>query len=160
MATKEAHNEVHVTENWRQTVRREQTQAKHFKDIWGFLVQTGPPTSLTRPHAVKTVKYINPAGGTWTVAAQRIPAQSKEDTEMDAVSTLSASGHLSALAATSLTHTQRLDWGHTHNPSFRTTNEKYGQRFPLEQFGVAHRTNAPPFVDPFDLMEQESQSQT
>ncbi len=48
-------------------------------------------------------------------------------------STLSASGHLSALAATSLTHTQRLDWGHTHNPSFRTTNEKYGQRLPLEQ---------------------------
>ncbi len=28
------------------------------------------------------------------------------------------------------------------------------------QFGVAHRTNAPPFVDPFDLMEQEAQSQT
>lgn len=92
--------------------RREQTQAKHFKDIWGFLVQTGPPTSvsstslfwphlgsavdqsfllqLTRPHAVKTVKYINPAGGTWTVAAQRIPAQSKVDMEMDAVSSIAA----------------------------------------------------------------------
>ncbi len=28
------------------------------------------------------------------------------------------------------------------------------------QFGVAHRTNAPPFVDPFDLMEQEAECQT
>ncbi len=25
------------------------------------------------------------------------------------------------------------------------------------QFGVAHRTNAPPFVDTFDLMEQEAE---
>ena len=45
---------------------------------------------LTRPHAVKTVKYVNPAGGTWTVAAQRIPAQSKEDMEMDVVSSVAA----------------------------------------------------------------------
>ena len=92
--------------------RREQTQAKHFKDIWGFLVSSDPPTSvsitvcvpavefsqssaryrqvscmqLTRPHAVKTVKYVNPRGGTWTVAAQRIPVQSKDDIEADAVS--------------------------------------------------------------------------
>ena len=41
---------------------------------------------LTRPHAVKTVKYINPSGGTWTVAAQRIPAKNKDDIEADAVS--------------------------------------------------------------------------
>ena len=41
---------------------------------------------LTRPHAVKTVKYVNPHGGTWTVAAQRIPAQSKDDLEAEAVS--------------------------------------------------------------------------
>ncbi len=54
------------------------------------------------------------------------------DTCMQA-STLSASGHLSALAATSLTHSERMEWGHSHNPSFRTTNEKYGQRLPLEQ---------------------------
>ena len=27
------------------------------------------------------------------------------------------------------------------------------------QFGVPRRTNAPPFVDPFDLMEQEEQQQ-
>ena len=85
MAAKEAHNEVHITENWRQTVRqasgpstkarpgavfchrraqrnprhlrcqihllrrcrREQTQAKHFKDVWGFLVSPEPPTSVS-----------------------------------------------------------------------------------------------------------------
>lgn len=41
---------------------------------------------LTRPHAVKTVKYVNPRGGTWTVAAQRIPVQSKDDMEAEAVS--------------------------------------------------------------------------
>ena len=41
---------------------------------------------LTRPHAVKTVKYVNPHGGTWTVAAQRIPAQSKDVLEAEAVS--------------------------------------------------------------------------
>ncbi|KAL3161351.1 hypothetical protein ABBQ32_010248 [Trebouxia sp. C0010 RCD-2024] len=157
MAGKEAHNEVHITENWRQTVKREQTQAKHFKDIWGFLVSPEPPTSLTRPHAVKTVKYVNPHGGTWTVAAQRIPVQSKDDMEAEAASTLSDSGHLSALAATNITHAERVDWSHCHNPSFRTTNQKYGQRLPLEQFGVPRRTNAPSFVTPFDLMEQEAE---
>lgn len=46
---------------------------------------------------------------------------------------LGNTGHLSALDATSVTHSIRLDWSHTHNPSFRTTNEKYGQRLPLEQ---------------------------
>ena len=35
---------------------------------------------------MKTVKYVNPRGGTWTVAAQRIPAQSKDDIEADVVS--------------------------------------------------------------------------
>lgn len=48
-------------------------------------------------------------------------------------SSLKSIGHLSALDATSVTHSIRLDWGHSHNPSFRTTNEKYGQRLPLEQ---------------------------
>ena len=46
---------------------------------------------------------------------------------------LENTAHLSAQAATTLTHSIRLDWGHSHNPSFRTTNEKYGQRLPLEQ---------------------------
>ena len=52
---------------------------------------------------------------------------------MQGSSTLSASGHLSAKDATAMTHSLRMEWGHTHNPSFRTTNEKYGQRLPLEQ---------------------------
>lgn len=43
---------------------------------------------LTRPHAVKTVKYINSHGGTWTVAAQRIPVQNKDDMEAEAVRSL------------------------------------------------------------------------
>ena len=41
---------------------------------------------LTRPHAVKTVKYVNPRGGTWTVAAQRVPAKADDDTDLPLVS--------------------------------------------------------------------------
>ena len=52
---------------------------------------------------------------------------------MSQADSLGNTGHLSALDATSVTHSIRLDWSHTHNPSFRTTNEKYGQRLPLEQ---------------------------
>ena len=33
------------------TCRREQTQAKHFKDTWGFLAVPGPPTSVSLPTA-------------------------------------------------------------------------------------------------------------
>ena len=54
---------------------------------------------------------------------------------------LGNTGHLSALDATSVTHSIRLDWSHTHNPSFRTTNEKYGQRLPLEQVCQCQRVS-------------------
>lgn len=43
---------------------------------------------LTRPHAVKTVKYVNPRGGTWTVAAQRVPAKADDDAGLPMVSSL------------------------------------------------------------------------
>ena len=43
-------------------------------------------TQLTRPHAVKTVKYVNPRGGTWTVAAQRVPAKDDDATDVPLVS--------------------------------------------------------------------------
>ena len=53
---------------------------------------------------MKTVKYINPAGGTWTVAAQRIPAQSKDEMEMDAVSYLLCNTTTTALGKVCLAH--------------------------------------------------------
>ena len=53
-----------------------------------ILMQSSLWLQLTRPHAVKTVKYVNPHGGTWTVAAQRIPAEGKEDAATDLVSLL------------------------------------------------------------------------
>ena len=46
---------------------------------------------------------------------------------------LQQSSHLSAHDSTVLTHSQRMDHLHKHNPLFRTTNEKYGQRMSLEQ---------------------------
>lgn len=61
-------------------------------------------------------------------------------------STLSDSGHLSALAATNITHAERVDWSHCHNPSFRTTNQKYGQRLPLEQVYMLTVYNTQPML--------------
>lgn len=39
--------------------RREQTQAKNFKDIWGFLVSPGPPTSVSFTLQASSVKLSN-----------------------------------------------------------------------------------------------------
>ena len=41
--------------------------------------------------------------------------------------------HLSAFQAADLTHSRRLDYIGLHNSLFRTSNERYGQRLPLEQ---------------------------
>ena len=35
---------------------------------------------------MKTVKYVNPRGGTWTVAAQRIPAKADDESDVPLVS--------------------------------------------------------------------------
>ena len=46
---------------------------------------------------------------------------------------LKSTAHLSAFQAADLTHSRRLDYIGLHNSLFRTTNERYGQRLPLEQ---------------------------
>lgn len=46
---------------------------------------------------------------------------------------LKSTTHLSAFQAADLTHSRRLDYIGLHNSLFRTTNERYGQRLPLEQ---------------------------
>lgn len=42
-------------------------------------------------------------------------------------------GCLSANDSIALAHSNRMEWVHTHNPAFRTTYEKFGQRNSLEQ---------------------------
>eukprot|EP00891_Asterochloris_glomerata_P008700 jgi/Astpho2/8700/Aster-x1538 len=153
-------NEVAATENWRAACSKEQKLANCFDETWGFLKVPGEATSHTRPHQSHSVKYINPKGGTWTVVAQRIPLAASPGTTAAVPDggSLKSTTHLSAFQAADLTHSRRLDYIGLHNSLFRTTNERYGQRLPLEQFGTARRTDAPPYLDPYNLMVEEAVS--
>ncbi|KAK9829016.1 hypothetical protein WJX72_003416 [[Myrmecia] bisecta] len=140
MSDKVEVNHNHVLENFRQTVKREHKLAQAFEDTWGFMVIDEPSTSQTRPHATTNCKYINSRGGTWTVARKRIALNDREAEEQGCTPPNSSrTVTRTAREAARLTHTARLNHIKSHSAAYRTTNQCFGQRMSLEQFGVRSR---------------------
>ncbi|KAG2500813.1 hypothetical protein HYH03_001575 [Edaphochlamys debaryana] len=131
-------------ENWRIRVRKEEYTNKKWQDEWGFLAsRSGTPTHLKDPHARSTVKYFGNAGG-YTLQHKKIPLVGRDaeravsqEKEYMATASLNEGRPTTALQATLLSHSQRMQYIDNNDMALETTNRSYGLRHTLEQFGVA-----------------------
>uniref|UniRef100_A0A7S0WXY3 Uncharacterized protein n=1 Tax=Pyramimonas obovata TaxID=1411642 RepID=A0A7S0WXY3_9CHLO len=127
-------NYTHEDENWRQRVHAEYVATRHFKENWGFLTE-GRQEMKNQKFDTRLVKYFNPAGGTWTVRAKKVPERT--GAPEDVVDSSQPLGERTALGAAERTHVGRMEKIKGMNTAFINTSSRIGSRNTLEQFGVA-----------------------
>ncbi|KAK9840211.1 hypothetical protein WJX74_005546 [Apatococcus lobatus] len=140
---KDSGNDVQTTTSWRQTIRREVRTAQAFEPTWGYL-RAPKPAGGPRPLTRRSVKYVNPKGGTWTLASKIVPAaaisgEDKREAGQQLLQTIKKNGgqlpaRLNAERAAGLTHAMRTEHIKLNGNRYDTSNSAYGQRLNIEPF--------------------------